>query len=186
MKRRGFLALCVAGLAGGCTRSSGGTVFDALKAGGHVIYFRHAATDRRGVDMPDWPRSRQRNLSDFGALQSRRIGEGARARGIPVGEVRVSPFYRCMDMAEIAFGRFEVDRNLVSTSNAEGNTSRRIAYLKRRFATPFEGPNLVLIAHSSNIQDAAGVELGEGEAAVFRPLGSAGSQLVGTIGAELW
>lgn len=186
MKRRSFLVLGAAGMVGACTvDGTSSEVFDALKAGGHVIYFRHAATDRRGVDMPDWPRSRQRNLSDFGKLQSAQIGEGASRRGIPIGEVKVSPFFRCMDMAEIAFGGFEEDRNLISTSNAEGDPSARVAYLRRIFSEPFTGPNIVLIAHSSNIRDAAGVELAEGQAVVMRPEGG-GFTVVGVLGAELW
>lgn len=186
MQRRAFLVLSASGLAGACaTVGADAPVFDALKSGGHVIYFRHAATDRRGVDMPDWPRARQRNLSDFGKLQSRQIGAGAVRRGIPIGAVRVSPFYRCMDMAELAFGRFEVEPRLVSTSNAGGDPAARVAYLRRVFSTPFDGPNRVLIAHSSNIRDAAGVELAEGEAVVMRPLGGR-FEAVGTLGAELW
>ncbi len=186
MKRRHFLmASCAAGIAGCASLGESADVFDALKSGGHVIYFRHAATDRRGVDMPDWPRARQRNLSEFGRLQSRQIGVGADRRGIPIGAVRVSPFFRCMDMAELAFGRFEEEPRLVSTSNAEGDPAARVAYLRRVFSTPFEGPNLVLIAHSSNIRDAAGVELAEGEAVVMRPLGGR-FEAVGVLGAEAW
>lgn len=186
MKRRGFLYLSAAGLVGACaTGRAEAPVFDALKSGGHVIYFRHAATDRRGVDLPDWPRERQRNLSDFGKLQSQQIGEGAVRRGIPIGEVRVSPFYRCMDMADLAFGRFVREPRLISTSNAEGDTAARVAYLRRVLSTPFDGPNVVLIAHSSNIRDVADLELTEGEAAVIRPLGDRFAA-VGTLGAEVW
>ena len=186
MDRRSFL-LSGLGLLAACSApNQQARVFDALKSGGHVIYFRHAATDRRGVDMPDWPRSRQRNLSEFGKLQSRQIGEGAVRRGIPIGDVRVSPFFRCIDMAELAFGRFDRDPNLISTSNAEGDPEGRVAYLRQLMSTAFEGPNTVLIAHSSNIRDAARVELQEGEAAVFRPQGQGRFDLVGTVGAALW
>ena len=186
MKRRQVLLAGGAAFLAACATQTDDAIFQALKSGGHVIYFRHAATDRSGVDMPDWPRARQRNLSEFGKLQSRRIGEGIRARNIPIGDVRVSPFFRCIDMAELAFGRSEIDRNLLSSANADAETEARIAYLKRRLSTRFDGPNLVLISHSRNISDAAGVALQEGEAAVFRPLGSGRSEPVGTIGAELW
>ncbi len=186
MKRRKLLMAGGAALLTACAARSGDKVFEALKSGGHVIYFRHAATDRRGVDLPDWPRARQRNLSEFGKLQSRNIGAGIRARGVPIGEVRVSPFFRCIDMAELAFGRFEADRNLLSTANADAGTAARIAYLQRRISTPFEGPNLVLISHSRNISDAAGVAVDEGDAAVFLPLGSGRTDHLGTIAAERW
>lgn len=185
MDRRTFVVTGACLLSACAAPSAESGVFEALKSGGHVIYFRHAATDRRGTDAPDWSRSRQRNLSEFGKLQSRQIGEGALRRGIPIGDVRVSPFFRCMDMAELAFGRFETDDRLISTSNAEGDPAGRVAYLKRLISTPFDGPNLVLIAHSSNIRDAAGLELAEGEAAVLRPTGG-GFASVGTLGAELW
>ncbi|MEM8552554.1 MAG: hypothetical protein AAGF45_09245, partial [Pseudomonadota bacterium] len=51
--------------------SAGGDLLDALKRGGHVIYFRHAATTWSGVDRIEWPRERQRLLSERGIAQSR-------------------------------------------------------------------------------------------------------------------
>ena len=58
-----------------------------LVDGGLVVLFRHAATTRPGIDRIEWPRERQRLLSERGIEDSRRIGEAFRERGVPVGEV---------------------------------------------------------------------------------------------------
>ena len=186
MQRRQFTFSASSVLLAGCARESDAATFEALKLGGHVLYFRHAATDRSGVDMPDWSRARQRNLSAFGKQQSRKIGAGISGRGIPVGQVLASPFYRCTDMAELAFGRSRKDRGLLSSANKVGDVGGRVNYLKRRLTTPFKGPNLVLISHSNNIRLAAGTELSEGEAAVFRPRGRGVFEELAIVAPEMW
>src|SRR5262245_18305664 len=72
---------------------------DMLLAGGHVIFFRHAATPDYQEPSPiDFARcDAQRNLNALGRGQAFTIGEAFRELGIPVGEVRSSPFCRCME-----------------------------------------------------------------------------------------
>ena len=83
------------------------TILAELADGGEVVYFRRAATTWSGVDRIEWPRERQRLLSERGIEDSIRIGAAFRKRGLPVGEVLASPFARCRDMAELAFDRVE-------------------------------------------------------------------------------
>lgn len=150
----------------------------ALRAGALILYFRHAATAEGGNDRPFTPRDEQRNLSDFGIEQSRLIGARLRARRIPVGAVHASPFYRCTDMADLAFGRHQVEPNLISLANT-GRPRGRANWLRRRLATPpSPGGNMVLIAHVHNFQRVTGVTLREGEAAIVQPLGEAGFAVV--------
>ena len=61
-----------------------------LRAGGQVIVMRHAATDRSLGDPPGFRLddcSTQRNLSDEGRAQARRVGAAFATRGIPIGRV---------------------------------------------------------------------------------------------------
>lgn len=158
----------------------------ALKGGGLVVYFRHGATTRSGVDRIEWPRSRQRLLSQLGIEQSRMIGTAFRRHAIPVGEVIASPFARCRDMAEIAFGRVEERRELLGLLSDRNGRPARVAYLRDKVSTPpADGTNRIVVAHTSNIREVAGVRLREGEAVVLRPEGD-GFKTLGTAMPEDW
>jgi phosphohistidine phosphatase SixA len=155
----------------------GRTLLDALREGGFVIYFRHAATDTssdQNVDLRYC--STQRNLSQLGKDQSVAIGEGFEALQIPVGEVRSSEYCRARDTAELAFGGMaEVTPEPMLTpfeSASEGEASGKTAWLVEALSTaPADGTNTVLVAHQFNITEAAGLSLEEGEAVVILPVG---------------
>src|SRR6185503_2092474 len=60
---------------------------DALRSGGHVIYFRHGATDQSQTDSDPNNLANcatQRNLTDAGRAQAQTIGTAFRTLGIPV------------------------------------------------------------------------------------------------------
>jgi len=80
-----------------------------LREGGVVVAFRHALApgtfDPPGFTLGDC--STQRNLSDEGRAQARRIGQWFQARGLQPALVRSSPWCRCVDTATLAFGRAE-------------------------------------------------------------------------------
>jgi hypothetical protein len=76
----------------------------ALAEGGHTVYFRHAITDRTQADRPNFVASdcaMQRNLSEEGRTQARRIGAAISRLRIPVGEVIASPYCRTMQTARL-------------------------------------------------------------------------------------
>ena len=194
MPRRTVLAACFALLVAAPATTAiaadmtPAAIVEALKGGGHVIYFRHGATTYPGVDRIEWPRSRQRLLSERGITQSRMIGAAFERHAIPVGEVLASPFARCRDMAEIAFGRVEERMELLGLlSDTEGRADR-VAFLRSKLADP-PGPagNRILVSHTSNIREVAGVRLCEGEAVVVRPRGEGdGFAVLGTLMPEDW
>ena len=167
-------------------------VVDRLRRGGYVIAFRHAATDfsmgDRTRDLRDC--SRQRNLSPDGRRQSRGIGRAFRRLGIPVGAVLASPFCRTRETARLAFGRFRASRALLSASFLEGDAARegQPARLRRLLARrPRRGTNTVLVSHSFAIDDATGLNLAEGEAAVAAPgRGRRGFEIVRRVEADQW
>jgi phosphohistidine phosphatase SixA len=161
-----------------------------LRDGGRVIYVRHAATGPGGVNGVDTlgEREAQRNLSAEGREQSEAIGGAFRQLDIPVGEVLSSPYYRNTDTAEIAFGRFETSEELLgllSVEDEEEERNRR--FLRDRLSTPPEaGDNAVLVSHTSNLEEVAGVTLEEGEAAVYEPRGDGEFELRARLMPEDW
>ena len=162
----GFVAAPLRGFADEALRG-------ALREGGHVIYFRHAATTWSGVDRIEWPREQQRLLSDLGIAQSRQIGAAFAEHGIPVGDVLASPFARCRDMAEIAFGRVEERMELLGLLSDASGRLARIEYLRDQLTTPpAPRSNRIIVSHRSNIAEVAGASLAEGEAVVVRPDGA--------------
>ncbi|MEL6316880.1 MAG: histidine phosphatase family protein [Pseudomonadota bacterium] len=195
LKRRSVLRwAAAAALALGATGRARATepvvseaALQALSRGELALLFRHAATTWSGVDRIEWPRARQRLLSEEGIAQSRRIGAAARTLGAPIGEVLASPFARCRDMAEIAFGRVEERRELLGLlSDAEGRAAR-VAYLTQQLArTTGSAGNRVIVTHRSNIAEAAGAALGEGDGVWIRPLGGGRFETLATLAPEDW
>jgi phosphohistidine phosphatase SixA len=162
---------------------------DALRSGGYVLYFRHAATDMSKNDagmtsFDDCPT--QRNLVDRGRDDARAIGAAIRALGIPIGKVRASPFCRTVETAELAFGRAE------KTSEVRGGPARpddpaRYAPLRKLLSQPpARGTNDVIVSHGNPFHAVAGPPyLAEGEAAVVQPAGD-GFRVVARIRVEDW
>src|SRR5262245_66414487 len=74
-------------------------LWDLLRAGGRIVLMRHATTtpgvgDPPGFRAGDCPT--QRNLTDAGRDEARRVGAAFRARGIPIGRVLSSQWCRCV------------------------------------------------------------------------------------------
>jgi virginiamycin B lyase len=165
---------------------------EQLQGGGYVLAFRHAATDLSTTDTTADPRdcSRQRNLSAKGRRQAREIGRAFRRLGIPVGRVRASPFCRTRDTARLAFGRVQPSGSLLSGDffSHEAAGERQASRLGRLLAErPRAGTNTVLVSHAFAIDDATGVSLAEGEAAIVRGgRGPRAFDVVGRVEAGEW
>lgn len=157
-----------------------------LRSGGLVIYFRHGATNQGGIDRLEWPRERQRLLSELGERQARNVGEAFRRHRWPADEVLASPMARCADFARIAFGRATEDPMLLGLLTQDRDRQARIehslALLRRPVAA---GSNRILVGHNSNIGETTGVHLSEGGAAMVRP-NAAGFEVVGVVAAMDW
>ena len=160
---------------------------DALRRGELVVYFRHAATTWSGVDRIEWPRERQRLLSDKGIAQSEQIGASFSRLGLPVGDVLASPFARCRDMAEIAFGRVDEHMELIGLLSDSVGRAERVAFLRSQVSLPTAGSgNRIIVSHRSNIANVAGASLGEGDAVLLRPKGGNAFDVVATLTPEDW
>ena len=163
-------------------------LLQALQQGGHVIYWRHAATDRslRDRDFNEMERCElQRNLNALGREQAQVVGEVFRHHQIPIGIVYSSAFCRNRDSARIAFGDYQVIPELWNLPAAHANPLSReqlIEGLRQRLGElPPPGKNTIIVGHNLNLRSAANVAIDEGEIAVFLPMGEGRFELLGTM-----
>jgi broad specificity phosphatase PhoE len=168
-------ALAVALAAIGATPDAlvvGDAVWKLLGRGGHVVLVRHASTEAGLGDPPGFRLgdcATQRNLSEAGREEARRLGEAFRARDIPVGRVLSSRWCRCIDTARLAFGRAEGWPPLDSFFDDRSREPGQTAAVRRLVAErPAEG-NLVLVTHNVNITALAGISPAPGELVVLTP-----------------
>jgi phosphohistidine phosphatase SixA len=166
-------------------------VVEGLREGGYVVYLRHAATDhsqrdRLGVPLTDC--TGQRNLNDAGREQARSIGRAWRALELPVGDVLSSGYCRTRETAELAFGRTVIVPALTGIPTEQvGTYGGRVRALRRMLGTrPADGENTVIVGHIANLEAATQIEIDEGDAAVFEPLGESRFRLVARLPAAAW
>jgi broad specificity phosphatase PhoE len=168
----------------------GAALVTALRGGGYILYFRHAATDfgqndERMTGYEDC--ATQRNLVDRGRADARAIGAALRALAIPVGEVRASLFCRTMETAQLIFGRATASP-AVRGGPAQPESQDRYAALRELLSTPVpRGTNLVIVSHGNPFRAVAGGNyLAEGEAAVIEPRGKEGFRVAARVPHEEW
>lgn len=170
----------------------GPELVQALRGGGHVLYFRHGKTDlsTRDSDRASLDNcATQRVLSDEGRAQMTQIGQHVKRLRIPVGTVLASPYCRTLDTARLAFGRVTPEPELLHTVTADAATTqqRAAALTKLLAALPAAGTNTVLSGHTGNLQEATGIwPSPEGVAIVFKPDGRGASKYVATIDPTRW
>jgi len=191
-----FVALALAAPAATLGQSAatsplqGADLLAALRAGGYVIYFRHADTDHRQNDqrmtsVDDC--TTQRNLTDRGREHARAIGEAIRAAQIPVGAVLASPLCRTMETAQLAFGSAVKSPAVREGGPLPPGSPGRFAALRALLSTPVAtGANTVVVGHAYPYYTLVGGQyLSEGEADVLRPRG-ADFEVVARVSLAQW
>jgi hypothetical protein len=137
----------------------------ALRAGGVVAAVRHALAPGT-FDPPEFRLgdcSTQRNLNDDGRAQARRLGEWFRSRGLEPAAVRSSPWCRCVDTAQLAFGRHEVWEPLSSPHRADPDVrERRLQALRAGLAAVPAGRFEVWVTHNFVLGGLAGESAASG------------------------
>lgn len=161
-------------------------VWNALKAGGHVVLIRHAITESGIGDPPGFTLGdcrTQRNLSAEGRTDARRIGEAFRKREIPVSDVLSSRWCRCLDTARLAFGKATPAAMLDSMfrDNDPNRKKEKIRAVKETVERRTMPGNLVLVTHNQNIQALTGVSPSSGEMVVVMPEAGGEWKLVGRL-----
>ncbi|MBL0420610.1 histidine phosphatase family protein [Ramlibacter sp. AW1] len=170
----------------GAARADEASLWRLLQGGGQVVLLRHAATPPGAGDPPGFVLGEcrtQRNLSDEGRRDARRLGQLLRARGIPMERVLSSPWCRCLETARLAFGREPVvEPALGNVFGRPERVSGQVAEL-RRLITGAGGGNVFMVTHGSTISALTGVLPDQGEMVVLSPQAGGDFQVAGRLAA---
>ena len=168
----------------------GADLLAALRAGRHVLYFRHADTDhsqndQRMTSVEDC--TTQRNLSEPGREHARALGDAIHALGIPIGPVLASPLCRTVETAMLAFGAARKSPAVREGGPLPPGRPGRFPALRALLSTPVApGTNTVVVGHAYPYYTLVGGQyLSEGEADVLRPRG-ADFEVVARVGLAQW
>ncbi len=142
-----------------------------LREGGCVVLMRHAQTEPGVGDPPNFTLgqcSTQRNLSEAGRQQARRVGAAFTRERVKLDQVRSSAWCRCVDTAMLAFGQNTVWTPLNSFFGSSGGPDQSNDVL--RDVQGWMAPrNLMLVTHQVNVTALTGEYLAMGEVLVTRP-----------------
>ena len=155
-------------------------ILDILQKGGNLIFIRHAYAPGGGdpddFDINDC--STQRNLSDLGREQSKKIGKFFNENKIPIDFVISSEWCRCKETALIAFNNFET-RSFLNSFYSEKFAKNRKKQVKnlKKFVDNWSGDNnLILVTHYVVISETLDYAPGSGEIVIsdksFNKIGS--------------
>ena len=180
---RAAAAILMAGLS--FAAQADDALWKLLRGGGHVLVIRHATTTSSVGDPPGFRLedcTTQRNLSDEGRAEARRLGDALRARAVPVGEILSSPWCRCHDTARLAFGReaatWPALSNLFGRQEA---AEAQVRELRARIGAYRGKENLVLISHGSTAVPLTGISPQQAEIIVLTPRGGERFEVAGRI-----
>lgn len=159
-------------------------LWQLLAKGGQVLMIRHGLTtpgvgDPPGFRLEDC--ATQRNLSEDGRAEARKLGAALKARGVPVGEVLASPWCRCVETAQLAFGRSTRWKALSNLFGRPQNAEAQLKALRPRVSAHRGGDNLVLVTHGSTTLALTGVSPATGEIVVLSPGGKDGFRVAGRL-----
>jgi phosphohistidine phosphatase SixA len=147
-------------------------LWSLLKGGGQIVLIRHASTvpgvgDPPGFRVEDC--ATQRNLSEAGREEARRIGAAFRQRGVPVGQVLSSRWCRCLETARLAFGSVEPWPALDSFFADRSREPEQTRAVRERAGQPAGPGNLILVTHQVNITALTGIVPSQGELVILTP-----------------
>lgn len=173
----GLLAIAMVNVAAAPAkdREKADPLWQQLKQGDHVILIRHASTVPGTGDPPGFVLAdcaTQRNLSDEGRAEAKRIGATFQQHGVPIGNVMSSRWCRCLDTARLAFDKVRPWAALDSHFDQPSNSAIQAASVRLGLTNKeIKGSNLVLVTHQVNITALTGVYPAQGEAVVAKLVG---------------
>src|SRR5262252_3809540 len=169
----------------------GAELLASLRAGGYVIYVRHADTDHSRQDQPPINLddcATQRVLSEKGRQNSRAIGAPIRANDVTIGPVLASPLCRTVETAVLAFGVAEKSMATRDGGPEPVGSPGRYAALRVLLSTaPPAGMNTAIVGHGYPYYSLIGKGQleEEGEAAIVRPHGTSFEEIA-RLGLKEW
>jgi phosphohistidine phosphatase SixA len=145
-----------------------------LRDGGHVVLIRHAmisgSSEPASFDIEKC--STQRNLSERGKQQARKIGALFAARAAPLERVLSSRYCRCLDTARLGFGQSPEKFEALDMLSADDTTRKgQLDAIIAEIAQFSGSDNLVMVTHLENIRELTGISPREGEAVIVQPDG---------------
>ena len=165
-----LLAACLAPAA-----SADEALWAKLKAGGHVVLIRHASTEAGLGDPPGFKLgdcATQRNLSEAGREEARRLGRQFKFRAINFTTVRSSQWCRCLETARLTFGEepepWPALNSLHADASGEAALVKEVNALAAKVKPPY---NAVLVTHNFNIRALTGISPKEAEVIIVRSVG---------------
>lgn len=181
-RRLGILLLALLAWPGAASADE--RLWSLLQSGGQVVLMRHALTtpgvgDPPGMRLDDC--ATQRNLADEGRRDARAVGAAFKARKVPVDRLLASPWCRCIETAELAFGKPELSEALGNLFGRPENQAGQVQAM-RQLVSGYRGSgNLVLVSHGSTIAALTGVSPGMAEMVVVTPSGKGEFSVAGRL-----
>jgi broad specificity phosphatase PhoE len=133
----------------------GADLVSALRKGGFNLYMRHAQAnvgqDGNLLQTPMWWENCaiQRNISDTGREQARKVGAAIKALNIPVDAVVSSQFCRNRDTAHLmGLGPIEVSEDINHQIGQRAGFDVNVSRFKRLATAPNKGQNTLLVSHT--------------------------------------
>ena len=126
-------------------------LLNQLEDGGKLIFIRHAyapgSGDPKNFNLNDC--STQRNLSDEGRAQSKKIGNFFEINNISIDKIYSSEWCRCKETAEIAFKNFETKFFLNSffSTKFSVNREQQVIDFNKFLKTWDQKQNIIFVTH---------------------------------------
>jgi phosphohistidine phosphatase SixA len=143
-----------------------------LRDGGQVVLIRNAMAP--GIGEPGNFQldkcSTQRNLSDRGKQQARKMGALIAAKAAPVERVLTSRYCMTRETARIAFDEAEDFAPLDPPAADEAERKAQIDAIMQEIRDYSGSGNLLLVTHLETIEALTGEPAREGEAVIVRPV----------------
>ena len=142
-------------------------IVEILKKNNNIIFIRHSLApgsgDPENINLKDC--KTQRNLSNEGINQSKKIGNFFKKNNIKFENVFSSEWCRCKDTAFHAFNNYKTFNALNSFYSEKfyKNKNKQINSLKKFITNWNNNSNLVLVTHYVVISEILGVGAGSGE-----------------------
>ena len=156
-------------------------LWTALRAGGHVALVRHGATAGGAGDPPGFRLddcATQRNLTDQGRAQARRLGEQFRSEDVTVGKLMSSQWCRCQETAALMeLGAAELSPTFNNAFALRNRVGELTAGARAVVAGWMEPGTLIVVTHGANILPLTGVTPEEGGMVVVQPDPSSAAKL---------